>query len=545
MFLSLKDFFRLCLFALGGLLALNAWSLQISKPVLLSYLGQPLKLQFFVTDVTQVEQQSLRIGLAEPHIYASTQSRLVPGLDPLQFDVTSQSDGSYRVIVSGTQPMVDENAELIVDFDWATGRRYMSISMKLDQPPSQAQSAPAAPPAAGNPVPATAPISTTSTPPSAEPANATATQNTEADRDPTSNADQADNAPMTVKRGDTASELLISRASSTVSLDQLLMAMLQQNPNAFVEQNVNRLLADAVVKLPTPEQAAAIDRREARESIRIQVADFQAYRAALAAGAPNAKQADNDPRSSSGKLKADVAKPDAPAADELKLSKPNDQETAQLSQQLQAKENAEQAKAVSDNLSQLGQLSQAASQFTQGLSARFPALAASYDQGKAWLQQHVYETIAGLAVLMALWVAVSMVRRPRAQPEADDESPASPTLFHGDELSVSPAGLNLPPELNLDLDMPEPAPAAKPPAPVSSHPAPPVHLPDHLVAQAAPVDSAVIDPGEDPFEMRLELADELWKLGQKQTALALAQEVLDQTHGQIRDKAQRWLKDRA
>ena len=323
------------------------------------------------------------------------------------------------------------------------------------------------------------------------------------------------------------------------------MAMLQQNPKAFVQQNVNRLLADAVVKLPTPEQAAAIDRREARESIRIQVADFQAYRAALAAGAPNAKQADNDPRSSSGKLKADVAKPDAPAADELKLSKPNDQETAQLSQQLQAKENAEQAKAVSDNLSQLGQLSQAASQFTQGLSARFPALAASYDQGKAWLQQHVYETIAGLAVLMALWVAVSMVRRPRAQPEADDESPASPTLFHGDELSVSPAGLNLPPELNLDLEMPEPAPVAKPPAPVTSHPAPPVHLPDHLAAQAAPVDSAVIDPGEDPFEMRLELADELWKLGQKQTALALAQEVLDQTHGQIRDKAQRWLKDRA
>ena len=72
-----------------------------------------------------------------------------------------------------------------------------------------------------------------------------------------------------------------------------------------------------------------------------------------------------------------------------------------------------------------------------------------------------------------------------------------------------------------------------------------VHLPEHLSAQADSVDSAVIDPGEDPFEMRLELADELWKLGQKQTALALAQEVLDQTHGQIRDKAQRWLKDRA
>ena len=53
----------------------------------------------------------------------------------------------------------------------------------------------------------------------------------------------------------------------------------------------------------------------------------------------------------------------------------------------------------------------------------------------------------------------------------------------------------------------------------------------------------MIDPGEDPFLMRLELADELWRLGQKQTALALAQEVADQTHGDTRDQAQRWLKE--
>lgn len=56
---------------------------------------------------------------------------------------------------------------------------------------------------------------------------------------------------------------------------------------------------------------------------------------------------------------------------------------------------------------------------------------------------------------------------------------------------------------------------------------------------------AVIQQVEDPFVMRLELADELWKLGQKQTALALAQEVADQTHGETRDMAQRWLKDRS
>ena len=71
----------------------------------------------------------------------------------------------------------------------------------------------------------------------------------------------------------------------------------------------------------------------------------------------------------------------------------------------------------------------------------------------------------------------------------------------------------------------------------------PAHTVD-MPAFASESKSSVIDPGEDPFIMRLELADELWKLGQKQTALALAQEVADQTHGETRDMAQRWLKDR-
>jgi hypothetical protein len=49
---------------------------------------------------------------------------------------------------------------------------------------------------------------------------------------------------------------------------------------------------------------------------------------------------------------------------------------------------------------------------------------------------------------------------------------------------------------------------------------------------------------EDPFQVRLDLADELWKLGQRQTGRALAQEVADQTHGETRERALRWLQER-
>jgi hypothetical protein len=56
--------------------------------------------------------------------------------------------------------------------------------------------------------------------------------------------------------------------------------------------------------------------------------------------------------------------------------------------------------------------------------------------------------------------------------------------------------------------------------------------------------SSVAPLSENPFQVRLDLADELWKLGQRQTGRALAQEVADQTHGETRERALRWLQER-
>ena len=563
MSLSLKHFYRFTLIFFGFYMAANAWALQISQPVLMSRLGEPLKLQFIVTEVSASEDQLLTIAVAEPKIYESTQIKRVSGLDNISFEITKQANGNYLVQANGSQPMVDEHADLIIDFDWATGRRDMNISLDIKNappsaasmattPPAQASNQPLGPaPAAPEaPASASAPAASPTVEPAPEPVASSPAQNNTAAPAPTTAEPQETTVTATaleVQKGDTASKLLAGMVNADISLDQLLLAMLQQNPKAFVDNNVNRLKAGALITLPAAADAAAFDRKQARDNIRLQATDFQAYRASLGATAPLATQTTGSQRESSGKLKADVAAPANAPTDQLTLSKPSDSEAEKLAKQLQAEENAKQAKEVGDNLSQLGQLSQAASKFSQGLTGRFPAVSASVEQGMAWAQRHVFELIAGAALFAAFLVSFSLMRDGRRQSNKvsrDDHNETSEYAPQQAEHNEQPdhtsqQSLHLPPDLNLDLeDHPE-----------KHHPAAtslqsPVETSDN---RAFPTDNtpSVIQQGEDPFVMRLELADELWKLGQKQTALALAQEVADQTHGETRDMAQRWLKDRS
>ena len=144
MSLSLKHFYRNSLIGSGLFLAAQALALQINQPVLISRIGEPLQLEFLVTDVSEAEEKSLKINLADILVYQSTQIKRVAGLDDIKFEFTKQSDGKYKVNVTGTQPISEERADLIVDFDWASGRRFINIGLNLQTPPVSTTAAPIA-----------------------------------------------------------------------------------------------------------------------------------------------------------------------------------------------------------------------------------------------------------------------------------------------------------------------------------------------------------------------------------------------------------------
>ena len=552
MSLSPKQFFRIPLFFLAGALATQALAIQISSPVLYSRQGEALKLSFLITEVSAVEEEGLKVALAANKVYQSTQIAKVDGLDDIKFEINKQADGTFKVLMTGNQPMPQAHADLIIDLEWASGRRYINLGVDFEESATKSAPAPDEKPQTAQPVPEPAPPTAPAEKTIAEPVKTEPSQDKPAPAPEASTSAQTPAATpaetaspaspeasansIEVKKGDTASKLLLAHPVQGVSLDQLLLAMLHMNPSAFVNDNVNRLAAGALITMPTADEAGTYDPKQARESIRLQATDFKTYRASLAAKVPNAKQANASKRESSGNLKADVAASAKAPDDQLTLSKPGDTEADKLSKQLQEEDAAKQAKEVQDNLSQLGQLSQAMGRFKEGFVAKFPMLSATYDQSMVWVKRHVFELIGGFALLIALLVSYSVLReRKKDDNEEVDHHVHDEQEAHDGNEQAYARELDLPPELNLNLDLdsvsqPSPAPAA--PAQTKFDP-------------PAPARQNVIDPGEDPFLMRLELADELWKLGQKQTALALAQEVADQTHGETRDMAQRWLKDRS
>ncbi|MBX3682602.1 MAG: pilus assembly protein [Thauera sp.] len=73
-----------------------------------------------------------------------------------------------------------------------------------------------------------------------------------------------------------------ANAHPGTTLDQMLIALLRANPQAFDGGNINRLRAGTVLNVPGADAVRAIDAGEARREIRAQAADFDAYRRGLA-----------------------------------------------------------------------------------------------------------------------------------------------------------------------------------------------------------------------------------------------------------------------
>jgi FimV-like protein len=338
-----------------------------------------------------------------------------------------------------------------------------------------------------------------------------------------------------VQPGDTASELIMANPTGDVSLDQLLVTMLRNNPRAFVDNNVNRLKAGSLLTMPTVEEARAVDRKEAKESIRLQAQDFDAYRTQLAGQTGKTKLADNSERQASGGLKAQLKNNGKAPADKLTLSKPGATDADKVSQQLEAQQAEQRNQEVSKNVNELGEISKAASKMQEGLPTNMSSLSAYTQQALTWIKRYAFELIGALAVLAAVLVSFSLMRDRRRKGRDRDEDAADDLDFLQD-----PAPHSQPPELKLDFDLDLPPVS---PAPIQDPP--PVSNSNQYAGMQRP--NPTPDPvamGEDPFKVRLDLADELWKLGQKQTGRALAQEVADQTHGETRERALRWLNER-
>ena len=345
------------LLMLGGLSSFNAQALSLGRMQVQSFLGESLRAELELRDVSEADAKSFKAEVSPAATFKALGLEYQSAYTELAFNLQLLPEGRAVLKISGSRPVAVNFIELVFDFSWASGRTTRDFTLLIMPPATPGPVAPVAPAVQEAPAPAAAP-SAAAQMPAAVPAPATPAPAVQAPKPVAAKG----GARLTVKAGDTASELAVQAKSVNVSLDQMLLAMLRSNPEAFVANNVNRLLAGAELSVPTPDQAQALDPVEARKTILLQSQDFDAYRQQLA---NKAKEANVAPagRTASGKVQSAVkdASPDAAATDKLTLSKGAVQAGGsaeeKLSQERKAKDDAQRLAELSKNIKDLSDLS--------------------------------------------------------------------------------------------------------------------------------------------------------------------------------------------
>ncbi|MEY2953313.1 MAG: hypothetical protein RLZZ401_1400, partial [Pseudomonadota bacterium] len=372
--------------ACAALAGPSAYALALGRATVLSSLGESLQAEIDIPDINADEASSLRTVVASADAFKRAGLEYNPALSSLQISLQRRPDGSAFLRVRSDRVMNDPFVDLILEASWSAGRIVRDYTLLLD-PPSQRQSQPvasiapvvtpaaapatalaAAPPAAPpRVVPAAVSVPAPARPPVAAARPVTQTGDTQAAKE---------NQRVTVRAGDTATKIAASVKPMQVSLDQMLLALLRGNPNAFIGGNVNRIRAGAVLDVPSAEQAASVTSPEATQQMVAQSRDFNDFRRQLAGLAPVAV-VDTDKRSASGKVQAKVddKKSATVSPDKLSLQKAEVSvkgvKTSQdkIAAELQAKDAATRLAELNKNISDLNKLAAASAPAALATSA--------------------------------------------------------------------------------------------------------------------------------------------------------------------------------
>jgi pilus assembly protein FimV len=369
-------------------------------------------------------------------------------------------------------------------------------------------------------------------------------------------AASASDAGLKVRRGDTASRLALGHLGPDTSLDQMLLAMLKANPDAFIEGNVNLLKAGATLRMPSAAEAAAIPRTEARQSVMAQARDFAQYRMRLAGSA--LMVGSKNTREMTGKVAAEAPREEekTPQQDKLTLSKPVAMGAApeiQVAKELERKDTSEQLAALNKNLQDLENLAKdsvpvnpVSSNATAPDSATLPvppvATAAETSPSKAAelkdsLLTQINENRSiwawGAALLAAMLLFVFWLRR-AAKPAEEVYAPSySDNLNDGIEPITTPTAFTpsgIPPQMSsIDLNL-------TPKDPVMN--AEPVQATATVTPPAtASTQPGPASPSEETQMSKLQLAGQLLNAGDQDLARALILSVASTAQGDIKARA--------
>jgi pilus assembly protein FimV len=268
----------------------HAFALGLGTIQVKSKLNQPLDAEIPILQGTAGEAEGLLVQMAAAEDFdrvGLNRSRLSV---PLEFTIVKGSRGDAVIKVTSKEIIREPFLDFLVEANWPKGRLLREYTVLLDPPvmaPATGSAVTAVPKALER---APTQVVPESKPKPAPPPKSAPVAVAPAPSRPVETPSRPAAAPkravsgneVTVEEGDTLSGIARSvRPDEATNINQLMLAMLKQNPNAFFKNNINTLKRGAILRIPSADEAKAVgSASEAAAQVHAQIEDWRGGAAA-------------------------------------------------------------------------------------------------------------------------------------------------------------------------------------------------------------------------------------------------------------------------
>ncbi|RLJ21878.1 hypothetical protein DJ030_03245 [bacterium endosymbiont of Escarpia laminata] len=282
---------------------LGAYALGLGEIHTQSSLNQYFKADIDLISVKSDEVQDVRVELASQAAFARAGVERPFMLSGLTFKPMLRSDGKVVIVVSSRDPVREPFLNFLIEVNWPKGRLIREYTVLLDPPLTVKR----------KPAPVIAPIvraAPTSRPtPVQSRRTVTSRQQAAASR---SDGGAREYGP--VKNNDNLWVIARSMRRSGETTEQLMMALLEHNPKAFIRNNVNGLKVGKILRLPEGTDPSALSPGEARSEFLAQTRAWRDNRGRGKTATTDQSPAKSAPVPADDRLKLVSAKPEADKA---------------------------------------------------------------------------------------------------------------------------------------------------------------------------------------------------------------------------------------
>ncbi len=227
-----------------------------------SELNQPFRATIDLVDANAGVLDTLRVKLADAERFRRAGIERPHVLTQLRFEVVETDAGPDYIQITSQVPIREPYLNFLIEVTWSSGTLFREYAALLDPPAHHRATEPARPavraPDVSRP--------RASGPRRPAPASVAPTR-------------LASSEHYTTVRGDTLWEIALrARPDRSVSVQQVMMALLRANPDAFFRDNINALKAGAALTVPEPSALAAVPRSEAQALTSQHWAAWEQYR---------------------------------------------------------------------------------------------------------------------------------------------------------------------------------------------------------------------------------------------------------------------------